>query len=162
MKFLAKLVVRIFIVIICSILFSILHFFLLHTIGFTSPILESIGAFALYKYLGKKWDEKHSSDKMETHKDTVTSESQDGMNLLDSTKEQIQQGILPIQPHEETEPILIDVSTEAHFDDTPSVISSSDTINPFDTLKKLNELHNEGILTDEEYTEKKKEILSRI
>lgn len=42
------------------------------------------------------------------------------------------------------------------------VVSAADSSSPFEILKKLKELNDVGIITDDEYKEKKKEILGRI
>lgn len=53
--------------------------------------------------------------------------------------------------------------TLAAKENTPGVSSvSSDTSIIIETIKKLGDLHNTGVLTDEEFSEKKAELLSRI
>ena len=145
----------------CILVASILQTFLQMKVGVDSPLLIFLGMMAMARHFCKKWDERHSSNK-EKNNENSTLESSDKQVLLDSTEECVQELDNDAQTSDEAENLSADNSEETHFDENCLVIENSISSNYFDILKKLNELHNEGILTDEEYTEKKKEILNRI
>lgn len=145
----------------CILVASIFQTFLQMKVGVDSPLLIFLAMMAAARHFCKKWDNRHSTDKEET-KENIVLESQDEQVFSDSTEEHVQEKAIGIQTSAEVENIPTDDSEEVYLDEKLHVMENSSSPNPFDVLKQLNELHNEGILTDEEYSEKKKEILNRI
>lgn len=155
-------IVKLLIYLGCILVASIFQTFLQMYVGLDSPLLIFLGMLAMARFFCKKWDEHHSSDKGKVNREDVVAESHGEQVPLDSTEECVQEKVIDIQTLTEAEGPSVDNFEEMNSIENCPVIQNSGSTTPFDILKQLKELHNEGTLTDEEYTEKKKEILKRI
>ena len=151
----------------CILVASVFRTFLQMEIGVDSPLLIYLATCAVARHFCKKLDEKRASNREETTSDATILESGTERIFSDSVEEVSQreesiQTEPAVQLLADTEICNVSVSKETDLNEKQPVMESTVASNPFDILKRLNELHNDGILTDEEYSEKKKEILNRI